>query len=54
MIPSFLEKFAYGAALTALYLQHRIHPQDLALAGIDTLLGILFVVAFLKTAPSPH
>ena len=54
MIPSFLEKFAYATALTALYFQHSIHPQDLGLAGIDTLLGILFVVAFLKTAPSSH
>jgi hypothetical protein len=52
MIPSCLEKFAYCAALTALYFQHQIRPQDLVLAGIDTLLGILFVVAFLKTRSS--
>ncbi len=54
MIPSMLEKFAYGASFIVLYLQHRLHPQDLALAGIDTLLGILFVVAFVKTATSPQ
>jgi hypothetical protein len=50
IIPSALEKFGYGTALIALYFQHRLHPQDLAFAGIDILLGILFVIAFQKTA----
>src|ERR1700686_4232784 len=30
MIPSVLEKFAYGATLMVLFLQRRLHPQDLA------------------------
>jgi hypothetical protein len=46
-----IEKFGYVAALAILHSQGRISfPQ--ASAGIpDFLLGILFVVAFLKTAP---
>jgi len=51
MIPSVFEKFSYAAALIVLYFQHRLHPTDLTFAGIDLLLGILFLVAFLKTAP---
>jgi hypothetical protein len=52
MIPSVIEKFAYGATLLTLYLQHRLHPSDLVFGGIDTLLGILFLAAFLKTSGS--
>ena len=52
MIPSVLEKFGYGATLLVLYLQNRLHPQDLALGGIDVLFGVLFVTAFLKTGSS--
>ena len=48
MIPSVLEKFSYGATLFVLYLQHRLHLQDLALGGIDTVFGVLFLVAFFK------
>jgi hypothetical protein len=51
MIPSVFEKFSYGAALVILYLQHRLHPTDLIFAGTDLLFGILFLVAFFKTAP---
>ncbi len=49
MIPSVLEKFGYGASLIVLYLQHRLHPQDLALGGVDLLFGVLFIAAFRKT-----
>ncbi|MGA7928315.1 MAG: hypothetical protein WCA20_20275 [Candidatus Sulfotelmatobacter sp.] len=49
MIPSVLEKFAYGATLLVLYLQNRLHLQDLALGGVDMLFGVLFLAAFLKT-----
>ncbi len=51
MIPSVLEKFGYGASLVALYLQHRLHPSDLILGGVDVLLGGLFLAAFYRTAP---
>jgi len=50
MIPSMLEKFGYGVTLTVLYLQNRLHPQDLALGGIDLLFGLLFLAAYFKTA----
>ncbi|MGB0006963.1 MAG: hypothetical protein WBP97_07715 [Candidatus Sulfotelmatobacter sp.] len=49
MIPSMLEKFGYGATLFLLFLQDRLHPQDLALGGIDVLFGVLFLIAFFKT-----
>ncbi len=52
MIPSVLEKFGYGATLLVLYLQNRLHPQDLALGGVDVLFGVLFLVAFFKTSLS--
>ncbi|HZW94628.1 MAG TPA: hypothetical protein VFF64_16885 [Candidatus Eremiobacteraceae bacterium] len=48
MIPSVIEKFGYGALV--LYLQNRLHPQDLALGGVDMLFGVLFLAAFFKTA----
>ncbi len=50
MIPSVLEKFGYGATLLALYLENRLHPQDLALGGIDVLFGVLFLAAFIQTS----
>jgi hypothetical protein len=50
MIPSVLEKFGYGATLIVLFLQHRLHPQDLALGGVDLLFGVLFLAAFFKTS----
>ena len=49
MIPSVIEKFLYGIALVVLYLQHRLHPQDLAFGGIDLLFGALFLAAFFRT-----
>ena len=49
MIPAVLEKFGYGATLLALFWQSRIHPSDLVFGGVDTLLGVLFLVAYFKT-----
>jgi len=53
MIPSVLEKFAYGVTLFVLFLQNRLHLQDLALGGVDVLFGVLFLAAFFKTNNSP-
>jgi hypothetical protein len=53
MIPSMLEKFGYGATLLALYLQHRLHASDLVFAGVDVLLGVLFLAAFFRITPDP-
>ena len=50
MIPSVLEKFSYGAALTVLYLQHRLHASDLVFGGVDIVLGVLFLLAFFRTS----
>jgi hypothetical protein len=49
IIPSILEKFSYGTALFILYRQNRLHPQDLGFGAIDTILGVLFVIAFFRT-----
>jgi hypothetical protein len=49
IIPSILEKFGYGAALITLYMQHRLHASDLTLGVVDMLLGVLFIISFLKT-----
>ncbi len=49
MIPSVAEKFSYGIAVVVLMAQRRMHHNDLLFAGIDLLLGLLFVTAFFKT-----
>jgi hypothetical protein len=49
MVACIVEKFCYGATFAALYLQHRLHASDLIFGAVDTLLGVLFVVAFFKT-----
>ena len=56
MIPAVIEKFTYGIAMLALYSQARVHGSDMVFAGLDLVLGVLFIVAFLKTrdASAPH
>jgi hypothetical protein len=49
MIPAVFEKFSYVTALVVLYMHHRIHAADLAFAGTDFLLGLLFLAAYFKT-----
>ena len=49
MIPSMFEKFSYGTAVVLLVLQGRMHSSDLVFGAVDLLLGLLFVVAYLKT-----
>jgi hypothetical protein len=49
MIASVVEKFSYGIAVAVLVMQGRTNPRDLVFAGTDTLLGILFVAAFIVT-----
>jgi hypothetical protein len=50
MISSVIEKFTYGIAMLVLYSEARVHRSDLVFAGVDIVLGILFIVAFLKTS----
>jgi len=51
MIPSVLEKASYAVAVVTLVGQGRMHPSDLVFAGTDSLLGLLFVIAYFKTRP---
>ena len=49
MIPSMVEKFAYGIAVVTLVMQGRMHESDLLFAATDLVLGVLFVVAHVQT-----
>ncbi len=49
MIPSMVEKFTYGPMIAILVMQGRTNPRDLVFAATDTILGILFVAAWVKT-----
>ncbi len=49
MIPSVVEKFSWGIAVAVLVMQGRMHRSDLMFGGTDLLLGVLFVIAYLKT-----
>ena len=49
MIPSVFEKFSYAIAVFVLVSQGRVHKPALFFAGVDTLLGVLFVSSYLKT-----
>jgi len=49
MIPSIIEKFSYGGAVVILVLQGRMHSSDLVFAGMDLVLGVLFVMAYFRT-----
>lgn len=49
MIPSVVEKFTYGIAVVALVVQGRMHRSDLVFGATDSILGLLFVIAYLKT-----
>ena len=50
MIPSILEKAGFGISVILLFLQHRVSPVMLGAAIIDLILGLLFAVAYFKTA----
>ena len=50
MIPSMVEKFAYGIAVVALVVHGAMHRSDLVFAGTDLVLGVLFVAAWVQTS----
>ena len=54
MIAAVLEKLSFAAAIAMLFTQQRVSWLMLAPAGIDLLLSILFVAAYLKTSPRHH
>ncbi len=49
MIAAVIEKFSFSIAVYALFVFGRVHSIMVGLATIDLILGILFVVSFLKT-----
>jgi hypothetical protein len=49
MVPSMLEKFGFAASVLALYALGRVPALLFVPATADFLLGLLFVVAYLKT-----
>ncbi len=49
MIPSVVEKFSYSVAVLVLIQQGRMHKSDMVFGVVDSLLGILFVLAYLRT-----
>ena len=49
MLPSVFEKLSYGVAVPILVSQRRMHSSDLVFGGVDLLLCVLFVIAFLRT-----
>ena len=51
ILPSILEKAAYAAAVITLVAQSRMHHSDLIFGATDLLFGLLFLMAYLKTAP---
>jgi hypothetical protein len=53
MIPAMLEKFGYVATLVMLYGHGRITSVDAQAAVPDGLLGLLFILAFVKTRALP-
>ncbi len=50
MIAAILEKAGFAIAMPILYLQHRIPALVFGFSLVDLLLGILFAVAYVKTA----
>jgi len=52
MIPAVLEKLVYSIPVIVLVLQRRTRPADLLFAAIDLSLGVLFVIAYIRTPRS--
>lgn len=52
MLPAMFEKFSFTAAATVLILQGRLSGTVFGAAMLDFVLGVLFVIAFLLTAPT--
>jgi len=48
MIPSVLEKLAWGITVVVLHLENRIRSADVGLGAVDLLLGLLFLIAYFK------
>ena len=53
IIPSIIEKFSFAAVATVLLVQGRVPTLVCAFAGIDFVLGVLFVIAFIRIGGTP-
>jgi urea transporter len=49
MIPSMLEKLLYVIAAVVLFMQARLKAPDMIFVAADAILGVLFVIAYVKT-----
>jgi hypothetical protein len=49
ILPSLIEKMSYVIAVVVLVSQARMRQGELAFAGIDSLLAVLFAIAYFKT-----
>jgi hypothetical protein len=54
MIAAVVEKASFFIPVVLLYLQHRVSSFMLGAASIDGVLGVLFTVAYLRTAKDPR
>lgn len=52
MLAGVLEKAAFGLAAIVLFALDRLHGQMLAAGLVDLGLGLLFVIAYIRTAPA--
>jgi hypothetical protein len=53
MLVSLIEKGVFAVAVPILYLQGRVPGPLLVFAGIDVILGLLFIEAWRRTTPPP-
>jgi hypothetical protein len=51
MLPCVLEKLSFGVAVTTLFLFGRVAAPVFGFSLVDVVLGMLFVFAYLRTAP---
>jgi hypothetical protein len=49
MLPSILEKIAYGIAVIVLLLQHCIAASSFAISVVDWIFAVLFAISFART-----
>lgn len=53
MIPAIVEKASFGIPVAILYFQQRVSGFILGAAMADSFLGVLFLIAFLRTGARP-
>jgi hypothetical protein len=53
MMPSILEKAAFGIPVIVLFLKNRVSSFTLGAGILDLIFGFLFVAAYLKTPSNP-